>query len=87
MAIGNGFAIPNAQAGALSIEPAAAGTASGLSGFLQMLIAAIFAQVAGSLQDGTPYPMLLCMTLAAVLSLGAMLWGLAGHRTPEAAQG
>ncbi len=75
MALGNGFSIPNSQAGALGVDPAAAGTASGLSGFLQMAIAALFAQVAGSLQDGTPYPMLICMLAAALLSLASFLAG------------
>ncbi len=35
---GNGLAIPNAQAGAVSVDPVLAGTASGLSGFSQMLV-------------------------------------------------
>ena len=39
-AFANGLTIPNAQAGAISVEPALAGTASGLAGFLQMFAAA-----------------------------------------------
>lgn len=85
VAFGNGFTIPNSMAGALGSDPSAAGTASGLSGFMQMLIAAVFAQAAGSLQDGTPFPMLLCMTLAAVLAVAVFLWGLAGRRAAPVA--
>lgn len=60
-AYGQGLAMPNAQAGALSVEPALAGTASGLAGFLQMAIASGVAQLVGMTQNGTPYPMLAVM--------------------------
>lgn len=73
MALGNGFSIPNAMAGALSVDPANAGSASGLIGFLQMAVAAVFAQLAGMWQNGTPYPMLGFMTLAAVVCLGSFV--------------
>jgi DHA1 family bicyclomycin/chloramphenicol resistance-like MFS transporter len=66
---GNGLAIPNAQAGAISVDPVLAGTASGLSGFVQMLVAALVSQAVGMLQNGTPYPMLGFMVGCAVLSL------------------
>ncbi len=62
---GNGLALPNAHAGALGIDPAAAGTASGLTGFLQMGLAAVVAQAVGTMQDGTPYPMIAFMVLSA----------------------
>jgi len=66
---GNGLSIPNAQAGAISVDPRLAGTASGLSGFAQMLCAALVSQVVGMLQNGTPYPMLAFMVGCAVVSL------------------
>jgi DHA1 family bicyclomycin/chloramphenicol resistance-like MFS transporter len=66
---GNGLAIPNAQAGAISVDPTLAGTASGLSGFTQMLFAAMVSQAVGMLQNGTPYPMLAFMVGCAVISL------------------
>jgi DHA1 family bicyclomycin/chloramphenicol resistance-like MFS transporter len=66
---GNGLAIPNAQAGAISVDPMLAGTASGLSGFAQMLVAALVSQAVGMLQNGTPYPMLGFMVGCAFLSL------------------
>lgn len=66
---GNGLAIPNAQAGAISVDPALAGTASGLSGFVQMALGALVSQLVGILQDGTPYAMAGFMLGCAVLSL------------------
>jgi MFS transporter, DHA1 family, multidrug resistance protein len=68
-AFANGLTVPNAQAGAISVEPALAGTASGLAGFLQMFTAALVSQAVGALQNGTPYPMLGFMTACALLSL------------------
>ena len=68
-AFANGLAIPNAQAGAISVDPVLAGTASGLSGFTQMLCAAIVSQAVGMLQNGTPYPMLGFMVGCGLISL------------------
>jgi DHA1 family bicyclomycin/chloramphenicol resistance-like MFS transporter len=68
-ALSNGFAMPNAQAGAISVDPALAGTASGIAGFTQLTCAALVSQAVGMLQDGTPYPMLAFMVGSAVLSL------------------
>jgi len=69
LAVGNGLSVPNAMAGAISVEPRAAGAASGLAGFLQMLMAGIFAQLAGMWQNGTPYPMIGFMIAATALAL------------------
>lgn len=80
-AFANGLTIPNAQAGAISVEPALAGTASGLAGFLQMFAAAVVSQAVGALQNGTPYPMIGFMTGCALLSLlGFMLPRRCGRR-------
>lgn len=68
-AFANGLTVPNAQAGAVSVDPMLAGTASGLAGFSQMFFAALVAQAVGVLQDGTPYPMVAFMLAAAALSL------------------
>jgi DHA1 family bicyclomycin/chloramphenicol resistance-like MFS transporter len=67
--LGNGFAVPNAQAGAVSVQPLLAGTASGIAGFAQMFVAALVSQAVGMLQNGTPYPMAAFMAGCAVLSL------------------
>jgi len=68
MAFANGLSMPNAQAGAVSISPRFAGTASGLLAFLQMLVGAGFAQLAGMLQDNTPLPMAVIMLTASLLA-------------------
>jgi DHA1 family bicyclomycin/chloramphenicol resistance-like MFS transporter len=68
-AFANGLTVPNAQAGAISVKPRLAGTASGLAGFMQMFLAALVSQLVGLLENGTPYPMVLIMTAMAALAL------------------
>jgi len=74
ISIGSGFLMPNALAGAVSVRPQAAGTASGFTGFLQMGLGAISAQVVSHLLDGasSALPMVLVM-------LGFGLAGVAGY--------
>lgn len=66
---GNGITLPNAQAGAINAAPRFAGSASGLTGFMQMGFSALAAQLVAQLFNGTVYPMLLLMLAAAVLSM------------------
>ena len=68
-AFAQGLALPNTQAAFVSAHPQAAGTASGLGGFLQMGLSALVAQIVGSIQDGTPYPMAIGMSLCAAAAL------------------
>lgn len=68
VAFANGLSIANAQAGAVSVHPDLAGTASGIAGFTQMFTAALVSQAVGMLQNGTPYPMVGFMALCAFLS-------------------
>ncbi|WP_159718208.1 multidrug effflux MFS transporter [Geminicoccus flavidas] len=79
-----GLSVPNGQAGALSVDPNAAGTASGLSGFLQMAFAAAAAQLVGMLQNGTVWPLLLTMFACGLLSLLSFLPRLTGSRAASA---
>jgi MFS transporter, DHA1 family, multidrug resistance protein len=60
---GNGLLLPTAVAGAVSIRPQVAGTASGMTGFVQMAIGAAAAQLGGHAVAGTSsaMPMLLLM--------------------------
>jgi DHA1 family bicyclomycin/chloramphenicol resistance-like MFS transporter len=44
---GNGLLLPTSVAGAVSIRPQVAGTASGMTGFIQMAIGAAAAQLGG----------------------------------------
>jgi len=80
VAYATGLSMPNAQAGAISVDPKATGAASGLSGFIQMIIGAGVAQTVGTIQDGTPYPMLGIMLACAVLGLAAIALPLWYHR-------
>jgi DHA1 family bicyclomycin/chloramphenicol resistance-like MFS transporter len=76
----SGLATPNAIAGAISVDPTLAGTASGVTGFSQMLCAALVSQAVGMLQDGTPYPMLGFMVGCAALALTGFLLALRARR-------
>ncbi|MHA1537371.1 MAG: multidrug effflux MFS transporter [Alphaproteobacteria bacterium] len=79
-AFATGLSMPNAQAGAISVNPKVAGTASGLSGFIQMAIGAVVAQSVGTFQNGTPYPMIVVMLACAMLGLAAIALPLWYHR-------
>ncbi len=72
MAFANGLIMPNAQAAAVSVNPRIAGSASGLVSFVQMTIGAVFAQLAGVVQDGTPVPMVILVTAAALLGFASI---------------
>ena len=63
-----GLALPNAQAGALNIHRDLAGTASGIGTFMQFFWAAIFTQLYSCLDDGTPIPMVITVSISACLS-------------------
>ena len=72
---GNGITLPNAQAAAINEFPQYAGSASGLTGFLQMAVSAVAAQLVAFIFNGTAYPLLIMMLLASVLSLYLFKWG------------
>ncbi|MEQ9643543.1 MAG: multidrug effflux MFS transporter [Alphaproteobacteria bacterium] len=69
LSVSHGLSMANAQAGAMNVEPAMAGTASGLTGFLQMAVSAAAAQIVGLLPTDTPIPMSLAMLACMGLSL------------------
>ncbi len=58
LSFAQGLSLPNAQAGAMRVQPALAGTAAGLGVFVQMLASAISTEVYGLIADGTPIPMI-----------------------------
>jgi len=72
---GNGITLPNAQASAINEFPQYAGSASGLTGFLQMTVSAVAAQFVALIFNGTAYPLLITMLLASVISLLLFRWG------------
>ena len=71
---GNGLLLPTAVAGAVSIRPQVAGTASGMTGFVQMAIGAAAAQLAGhAIADASgAMPMLLLMLFFGVATAVAV---------------
>lgn len=75
VALSNGLTLPNGTAGAVSVNPRAAGAAAGLSGALQMLIGAIAAVLVGYGQDLDPtqYPMIWTMMGSGVLAVLSFL--------------
>lgn len=71
--LGNGMVMPNTMAGAIAPFPRAAGAASALAGFLQMLAGASAGLAVGRLHDGTARPMALVIAGAAVTAALAFL--------------
>jgi MFS transporter, DHA1 family, multidrug resistance protein len=67
MTIGQGISLPFAQAGAMATIPRLAGTAAGIGVFAQNFLGAGFAQIYGSLADGTPRPMMIMTAVTAGL--------------------
>jgi DHA1 family bicyclomycin/chloramphenicol resistance-like MFS transporter len=75
---GNGLLLPNAIAGAVSIRPQAAGSASGMTGFVQMAMGAASTQIVSIALAGanTAMPMAWMMAAEAVAT-GLAFWVLA----------
>jgi DHA1 family bicyclomycin/chloramphenicol resistance-like MFS transporter len=75
ISVGSGLLMPNALAGAVSVRPQAAGTASGFTGFLQMGLGALSAQAVSHLLDGaaTALPMVLVMLGFGIAGLAAFV--------------
>jgi DHA1 family bicyclomycin/chloramphenicol resistance-like MFS transporter len=72
---GNGLLLPTSIAGAVSIRPQVAGTASGVTGFVQMGIAAVAAQLGGHViaHAADALPMLLLMLIFGAATAIAVL--------------
>jgi DHA1 family bicyclomycin/chloramphenicol resistance-like MFS transporter len=66
-----GLSLPNAQAGAMRVAPALAGTAAGIGVFAQMFLSAVASELYGVFADGTPRPMIALTMLGGTLALGA----------------
>ena len=66
--IANGLSLPNATASAISIRPDLAGTASGLVGFLQMMVGAFASFIVGQVQTDSALPMVMVMSGAAIIA-------------------
>jgi DHA1 family bicyclomycin/chloramphenicol resistance-like MFS transporter len=83
ISFGIGVALPNAIAGAVSVRPQAAGTASGITGFAQMTIAALTAQATSWLVAGSTTAMELAIVIL-MIALFAMLGYMALKRPTSA---
>lgn len=73
MTFANGLMMPHAMAGVLKPDPEKAGSASGLSGFLQFAFAALFSYLMGVAIEGaqTAFPLFAAMFGTSLLSTGA----------------
>jgi DHA1 family bicyclomycin/chloramphenicol resistance-like MFS transporter len=78
--IGNGLSQPPGVTAGLSVYPRIAGAASGLLGFLQMMVAAVGALLVGQLPQGTAVPMVAVVGASQVL---ALIFGLLASVTPS----
>jgi hypothetical protein len=67
-----GLAMANAQAAAVSVDPHAAGAASGLA-----------AQIVGSIGAVTPHPMAIGMCFCAAMALASALMAVRSMRPPS----
>lgn len=65
-ALGVGISGPNIVTGAMSVDPAAAGSASGLYGFCQMAIGAVCTLAVGLWHDGTALPLAVVLCIASI---------------------
>jgi DHA1 family bicyclomycin/chloramphenicol resistance-like MFS transporter len=81
--IGNGIGMPNAIAAAVSVDPQAAGTASGLLGFLQMGVGALATVLVGAIGGDGALPMALVLAAFALLTLSAWWVGSRAARAPQ----
>ena len=83
MGVGNGMVIPNATAGALSVRPHLAGTASGLAGALMIGLGAALSALAGALltPETGAFPLLWIMFCTAILGITAIVLVIWRERT------
>jgi DHA1 family bicyclomycin/chloramphenicol resistance-like MFS transporter len=80
ISFGNGIVISNAVAAAVSVRPEVAGTASGISGFVQMAMGAAVAQFAGWVLAGASTALPMTLTVVAVSLAGVTAFALLVRR-------
>lgn len=76
ISFGNGVLLPNAIAGAISVRPQAAGTASGITGFTQMAVGALAAQATSWIAAAslTALPMSFTILLIGLAAMIGFAW-------------
>jgi DHA1 family bicyclomycin/chloramphenicol resistance-like MFS transporter len=77
--LANGLNIPNGFAGAISVEPARAGTASGLAGFVQQSIGALVSFIAGAMLTTSAAPLAAVFVICSALAILSHCYGQRGH--------
>ncbi len=83
ISFGNGLLLPNAIAGAVSVSPQAAGTAAGMTGFMQMAAGAAATQVVSILLAGAGSAMPMAwMMLIVVVATGVAYGALVRRPSP-----
>ncbi len=72
---GNGLLLPNCIAGAISVRPQAAGTAAGMTGFVQMAMGALSTQLVSVLLEGASTAMPMAWMLVFMAGAAAVAYG------------
>lgn len=75
MSIGQGLCIPNGTIGAVSTDPARAGAAAGLAGFLTMAVGAPASYLGGAIADGGTLPVMVAILGFTVLAIASHVVG------------
>ncbi|NQV44382.1 MAG: multidrug effflux MFS transporter [Rhodospirillales bacterium] len=84
VAIGNGMAIPNGVAGAISVDSRQAGAAAGISGFTQIAFGAASSTLVASLLVDSAAPLVIIMAASATIAFAIHVAGsriVVRHRT------
>ena len=82
LSCGNGIFLPNAVAGAISVRPQAAGTASGIVGFVQMGLGAAAAQAMSTVIEHSSTAQPLAWTMLVLAGLAMVLFVVLVRPTP-----
>jgi DHA1 family bicyclomycin/chloramphenicol resistance-like MFS transporter len=72
---GNGFAMPNGNIGAVSVDPARAGAAAGLTGFMQMGLGAVVSHLVGMAMSDSALPVVVAYLTLSTAGLLVHVWG------------
>ncbi len=84
--LGQGISQPGATSSAIGVRPDLAGSAAGMMGFSQWMIAAGTSQLMGVIIDGTIWPTIWMASFFAVMSLAAYLFARWGEARAERLQ-
>jgi MFS transporter, DHA1 family, multidrug resistance protein len=83
ISFGNGLLLPNAIAGAVSVRPQGAGTASGITGCVQMGLGAAVTQLSGHVLAGASSALPLALMMAAIAIVMVVAFLMLLKRRPD----